>query len=111
MKEVVTSLVKKFYKSEFSVNVFKLFTGTSIAQLIGIALAPVLYRLYEPESFGVFALFVAVSSVLGTFSTFQYVQLVLLERKNDYAFNAATACAKVPLITARGLDTTTAKRP
>lgn len=98
MKRVVTSLVVKFYKSEFSVNVFKLFTGTSIAQLIGVALAPVLYRLYEPESFGVFALFVAVSSVLGTFSTFQYVQLVLLERKNDYAFNALWLCRLINIV-------------
>ena len=85
MKDLIISYYRNFKKSDFSISVFKLFTGTATGQLIAVALAPVLYRLYEPESFGVFALFVATSSILGTFSTFQYLQLVLLEKKNEYA--------------------------
>jgi O-antigen/teichoic acid export membrane protein len=87
-----------FKKSAFVINVFKVFTGTSVAQLIGMILTPVLYRLYEPESFGVFALFTATSSVLGTFSTFQYLQLVLLEKNKESAINALWLCRVINIV-------------
>lgn len=87
-----------FKKSAFVTNVFKVFTGTSVAQLLGMILTPVLYRLYEPESFGVFALFTATSSVLGTFSTFQYLQLVLLEKNKESAINALWLCRLINIV-------------
>ena len=98
MKDLIISYYRNFKKSDFSISVFKLFTGTATGQLIAVALAPVLYRLYEPESFGVFALFVATSSILGTFSTFQYLQLVLLEKKNEYAINALWLCRLINIL-------------
>ena len=91
-------LYSKFKKSDFSKNVFKLFTGSSISQLIGIAFTPLLYRLYQPASFGVFSLFMASASVLGTFSTFQYLQLVLLEKKSESAINALWLCRLINII-------------
>lgn len=47
-------------KSEFSKNVLTLITGTTIAQAIPIAISPILTRIYTPEDFGVFALFVSL---------------------------------------------------
>ncbi len=52
-------------KSEFSRNVLTLMTVTTIAQAIPIAISPILTRIYTPEDFGVFALFLAI---LGVFS-------------------------------------------
>jgi len=40
-------------------------TGTTIAQAIPIAISPILTRLYTPEDFGVFALFIAITSIFG----------------------------------------------
>ena len=92
MKNSIIRTYKRFKRSEFFINVVKLFTGTATGQLIAILLAPVLYRLYEPESFGIFALFFAVSSVLSSLSTLQYSQLVLLERSEKSAITALGLC-------------------
>jgi len=47
-------------------------TGTTIAQAIPVAVAPILTRIYTPEDFGILALYLAVSSVLSTVSTGRY---------------------------------------
>jgi len=51
-------------RSEFSKNVLTLMTGTTIAQAIPIAITPILTRLYTPEDFGVFALFIVIIFIL-----------------------------------------------
>jgi O-antigen/teichoic acid export membrane protein len=63
-------------------------TGTAIAQIIPIVTAPLLYRLYEKECYGALGLYMAFASVVGVFSTLQYLQTVLLEKDDASAINA-----------------------
>lgn len=74
-------------KSEFARNVLTLMTGTTIAQAIPIAISPILTRLYTPEDFGVFALFMAISSILGTIATGRYELAIMLPKKDSDAIN------------------------
>ena len=74
-------------KSEFSRNVLALMTGTTIAQAIPIAISPILTRLYSPEDFGLFALFIAVSSIIASVSNASYEQAIVLPKKNIDAIN------------------------
>ena len=74
-------------KSEFSRNVLVLMTGTTIAQAIPIAISPILTRLYSPEDFGLFALFIAVSSIIASVSNASYEQAIVLPKKNIDAIN------------------------
>ena len=53
-------------KSEFTKNVLTLMTGTTIAQAIPIAISPILTRIYTPEDFGVFALYIAIVSFIAS---------------------------------------------
>jgi O-antigen/teichoic acid export membrane protein len=70
--------------SDFSKNFFILFKGTVIAQIIPMALTPVLTRLYTPEDFGILELFVSVISILGAIANFRYeLSVVLPDRKED----------------------------
>ena len=85
-------MIKNLKKSNFLINVFKLFSGTATGQIIAIILSPILYRLYNPESFGVFSVFIGLTTVLGTFSTFQFLQLILLEKKEETAINFLWVC-------------------
>ena len=78
----------RFKASEFALNVSKLTTGTAIAQLISIGTAPILYRIYEREQYGVLGMYMAITGVLGVFSTFQYLQVIMLEKEDDRALNA-----------------------
>ncbi|NLA24145.1 MAG: oligosaccharide flippase family protein, partial [Bacteroidales bacterium] len=71
-------------ESDFSKNFFILFKGTVIAQIIPMALTPILTRLYTPADFGVLELFVSVISILGAIANFRYeLSIVLPDRKED----------------------------
>lgn len=76
-------------KSEFSRNVLTLMTGTTIAQAIPIAITPILTRLYTPDDFGVLALFIAVTSILGVVANGRYELAIMLPEKDDDAINIA----------------------
>ena len=75
------------FKSEFKRNVFTLTVGTAIAQVIAVAASPVLTRLYSPEDFGVFAIFMAISGILATIATGKYEIAIVLPEKDEDAVN------------------------
>lgn len=77
--------LKKIKQSEFAVNVAKLATGTTIAQAISILTAPILYRIYDKADYGTLSLYMAITGVVGVFSTMQYTQAVILEKTDDDA--------------------------
>ena len=74
-------------KSEFSRNVLTLMTGTTIAQAIPIAISPILTRIYTPEDFGIFALFIAVTSIFGSIASGRYELAIMLPKKDEDAVN------------------------
>lgn len=74
-------------KGEFSRNVLTLMTGTAIAQAIPIAISPILTRIYAPEDFGVFALYVALSSIMTIIATGRYELAIVVPKKDNEAFD------------------------
>lgn len=74
-------------RSEFSRNVLTLMTGTTIAQAIPIAISPILTRIYTPEDFGVFAIFVAIVGVISVIASASYEQAIMLPKKDVDAIN------------------------
>jgi O-antigen/teichoic acid export membrane protein len=77
-------------KSEFSRNVLTLMTGTTIAQAIPIALMPLLTRMYTPEDFGMFALFIAVTTTIAAVAGARYESAIMLPSKDEDAINIAS---------------------
>ncbi len=74
-------------KSEFSRNVLTLMTGATIAQAIPIAISPILTRIYTPEDFGVFALFMAITAIFSSISSGRYELAIMLPKKDEDAIN------------------------
>ncbi len=70
--------------SGFAADVLKLASGTTIAQVVVLASAPVLTRLYAPDAFGTWALFMAITSVTGVIASLCY-QLAIVVAENDDA--------------------------
>jgi O-antigen/teichoic acid export membrane protein len=71
--DIVTTLRKSILrKGGFAANVLTLMTGTTLSQVLGIAIAPILTRLYSPQDFGILALIYFYFKYLG-----HYVQLAL----------------------------------
>jgi O-antigen/teichoic acid export membrane protein len=80
--------IAKIKQSEFALNSLKLLSGTTIAQLFSVVMAPILYRVYDKEEYGVLGLFMAMVGVAGVFSTFQYNQVILLVKTDKEANQA-----------------------
>lgn len=62
-------------------------TGTTIAQAIPIAISPILTRIYTPEDFGIFALYMSIASVIAVIATGRYELAIMLPKKDDDAIN------------------------
>ena len=90
--------VRVFFRGEFNRNVATLVTGTGLAQLIPLAVTPVLSRLYPPEQFGVLALFISVVSSLSVLATGRYEFAIMLPRKDVDATNIAALSITISLI-------------
>ena len=74
-------------KSEFSRNVLTMITGTTIAQAIPVAISPILTRIYTPEDFGVFAIFIAIAAIFGAVASGRYELAIMLPKKDEDAIN------------------------
>ena len=88
MRQKLTSL----RNSEFLQNIGKMMSGTGAAHLLGIAVYPVLTRIYSPEEIGVFATFVSVFMIYAAISTLRYEYATLIPR-TQYAANNVTFLA------------------
>ncbi|WP_042348358.1 lipopolysaccharide biosynthesis protein [Bacillus massiliigorillae] len=76
-------------KSEFLKNVAVLISGTAIAQGLMIASSPLLSRLYNPEVFGIFAIYTSIISVLSVIMTWQYDTAIVLPKKEEDGMKVA----------------------
>ncbi|QUM75954.1 oligosaccharide flippase family protein [Moritella sp. 24] len=68
-------------------NVLTLITGTALAQGISIAITPIITRIYTPESFGVFALYVSIVSLISVIATGRYELAIMLPQKKSDAIH------------------------
>lgn len=75
--------LRKFIQQrEFLKFFLMFFSGTLLAQVITIALSPVLTRIYKPEDFGVYGVYVSIVSLLIAFVTGRY-EYAINSTKND----------------------------
>ncbi|MFF2446734.1 oligosaccharide flippase family protein [Neobacillus sp. NPDC058068] len=88
-------MLKKLLKNDFFKNVFTLFTGTAIAQVLPVAITPILTRIYGPKEFGVFAVYTAIVSILSVLSTGRYELAIIIPEKDSEAINVAGLAAVI----------------
>ncbi len=74
-------------QSAYARNVITLMTGTSLAQAIPMAISPILTRLYSPEEFGRFALYMAVAMIASVLVTGRYELSIMLPRHDKDALH------------------------
>lgn len=78
MKEKVNKLVR----STFVKNVIVLATGTAAAQVVTMAMSPIITRMYGPESFGILGTFTAMVNIIAPVAALTYPIAIVLP-KND----------------------------
>lgn len=93
--------ITRLQQSTFVRNLLIVTSGTAIAQILGLALSPVISRLYSPAEFGVFGSFNAVLAVISAGVTLEYSQALMLPKDKADAFNLlAISCLVTLLISA-----------
>lgn len=80
-------LFEPIRKSEFFRNVATLITGSTIAQLIALAIYPILSKIYTPEEHGLFSLYMGIIAITGILSTGSYHFAILMPREDKKAVN------------------------
>lgn len=81
-------MIKKYLpKSEFAKNVLTLMTGTTIGQAIPVLVSPIVTRLYSPEEYGVFAIFLSITAILSVISTGRYEFAIVVTEEEETALN------------------------
>ena len=92
MDKIILNLKNKIFNNinnEFNKNVLILSGGTVIAQILPIAVSPVLSRIYFPSDFGVLALFVSITSIVSVIANGRYELAIMLPEKDEDAINVA----------------------
>ncbi|MED4730150.1 lipopolysaccharide biosynthesis protein [Aneurinibacillus migulanus] len=80
--------VKKFFSGgSFIRNVLVLTGGTAFAQLLVVAVSPLLTRMYRPEDFGTLAVYASLLSVLAVIASLRYELAILLPDTEEDAAN------------------------
>ncbi len=72
-----------------------LLTGSVLAQLIGLATMPVISRIFTPEAFGILALFLSVSSLVGLIVALRYEFAIVLPEGDDDAVHLKRASTRI----------------
>ncbi len=86
-------LLRTVIRSNFFKDTNKVAMGTVIAQGIGLAVSPIIARLFAPEDFGVFSVLVALASILGVLVTLRVDMLVVPTKKTTDAIHFFQAAA------------------
>ncbi len=88
-------------RGRFMGSVANLAGGTVAAQVLGILAMPVITRMFPPESFGLYALFIAFGNMLGAVSCLRYEQAILLPKEDGEA--VAVLCLSLVVAAASAL--------
>lgn len=84
----MVSIVRKILsKGDFFRNVATLISGSMVAQIIPIIVTPILTRIYFPEDFGVFSLFLAISAIMSVTVSGCYELAINLPKEDKEAFH------------------------
>lgn len=81
-------------------NMAMLAMGVGSAKLIGLAVIPILTRLYSPSDFGVLSIFTSLVAILAPLMTLRYVVALPLPRSDVLAINLFCLCLLLTSISA-----------
>lgn len=92
-------------KSSFTRSVFVLSGGTALGQGLLVLATPVLTRIYNPEEFGVLAVYVSILSMVVVFASLRYELAIPLPDSDEKAVNLLIISFIIILIVGLALST------
>ncbi|PZF90517.1 hypothetical protein C1903_02900 [Listeria ivanovii] len=89
--------MKTLFQSTFLKNLTKVFSGNAIAQLILVALSPVLTRIFTPADFSIFGTYTSLLGIFLVISAFAYEKAIPMERNRDNVHQIVWLCMVISL--------------
>jgi O-antigen/teichoic acid export membrane protein len=79
-------------RGSFEFDVLTLAGGTTFAQILAVLAVPILTRLYGPEDFGVWALYISITSIINVIVCLRYEFSIMLPESDEDAINLLGLC-------------------
>ena len=92
--------IKTLSQSKFIRSVILVATGTAGAQAINMAFAPIITRMYGPESFGLLGAFMATLGIVTPIAALAYPIAIVLPKSDDDAKGIAKLSVRIALVIA-----------
>ncbi len=89
----------RLFKSNFVRNVIVVAAGTAGAQVVHLAFAPVITRLYGPEAFGVLGAFTAILAMTAPLAALSFPTAIVLPKQDTDAVGLVRLSLVIALIT------------
>lgn len=81
------SMYESFISSDYLKNITTLVVGSLFAQIIAFIAIPILSRLYLPEQFGAYSLFITITGIVGLVSSLLYNRAIVLPKEDKDALS------------------------
>lgn len=98
MGSMMSRLSSIFRRSPFARNVLLMSSATSLGQLLVIAAAPILTRLFSPEDFGVLGVYASILGIVSVVASLRYEQAIPLPKSDAVAANVLVAALYFALL-------------
>lgn len=79
-------------KNIFLKNIFIVSSGNLISRLIVLLATPLITRLYTPEDYGVFSVFLSITAVLGSIATLRYAVAIPIATEEKNGISLLNLC-------------------
>jgi len=96
-QNIIEKYREKIKSNIFFQNIAVVAGGNVTAKLIGIIAAPVITRLYTPEDYGVFSIFISTIGIAGSLATLRYAVTIPIARQEKLAENILKLCFLITL--------------
>lgn len=91
-------LLDRLPRGGFLSHVLTMMTGTTVAQALLLAAAPVLTRIYTPADFGLFAVYTTLTGLLAIIVTGKYDLAILLPKEDGDAANLVALTLTITVV-------------
>lgn len=96
-QNILSKYREKLKNNIFFQNIVIVAGGNVTAKLIGIIAAPIITRLYTPEDYGIFSIFLSVVGVVGSLATLRYSVTIPIAKEEKLADNILKLCFLITL--------------
>lgn len=88
-------LIDQLRESDFARNVAMLFSGNTLAILLPFLLAPLIARLYTPEDFAGFELFVKILMLVSLLGSLRFEQAIIIPKEDSESKQLVKLCFRI----------------